>query len=43
MDKLSKVTFEESIGLIDVEINKRRGKWNLSVLAWMDFQDVSQN
>ena len=42
MDKLSKVTFEESIGLIDVEINKRRGKWNLSVLAWMDFQDVSQ-
>jgi DNA-directed RNA polymerase specialized sigma24 family protein len=42
MDKPSKVTFEESIGIIDVEINKRRGKWNLSVLAWMDFQDVSQ-
>ncbi|HIN87851.1 MAG TPA: sigma-70 family RNA polymerase sigma factor [Nitrospinaceae bacterium] len=42
MDKPSKVTFEESIDLIDVEICKRRGKWNLSVLAWMDFQDVSQ-
>lgn len=35
-------TFEDNIDLIDVEINKRRGKWNLSVLAWMDFQDVSQ-
>jgi len=42
MDKSDKVTFEESIGVIDVEIIKRRGKWNLSVLAWMDFQDVSQ-
>ena len=42
MDKKNRATFEESIDLIDIEIKKRRGKWNLSVLAWMDFQDVSQ-
>ncbi len=40
--KTKKPTFEESIDLINVEINKRKGKWNLTVLAWMDFQDVSQ-
>ena len=34
--------FEENMALIDAEINKRRGKWNLNVLAWMDFQDVAQ-
>jgi RNA polymerase sigma factor (sigma-70 family) len=37
-----KPTFEESIDDIDREIAKRRNKWNLTVLAWMDFQDVSQ-
>lgn len=37
-----KPEFEESIGDIDREIAKRRNKWNLTVLAWMDFQDVSQ-
>ena len=42
MDKKNRATFEESIDVIDIEIKKRRGKWNLSVLAWMDFQDVSQ-
>lgn len=36
------LTFEDSINQINVEINKRRNKWNLTVLAWMDFDDVSQ-
>lgn len=35
-------TFEESIRLIDEEIKKRRNKWNLTALAWMDYEDVSQ-
>lgn len=34
--------FEESIDFIDTEIRKRRGKWNLTALSWMDFDDVSQ-
>jgi len=34
--------FEKSIDEINKEISKRRGKWNLTVLAWMDFEDVSQ-
>ena len=38
----SKIEFENHIQVIDAEINKRRSKWNLSVLAWMDFQDVAQ-
>jgi RNA polymerase sigma factor (sigma-70 family) len=35
-------TFEESIHLIDEEIRKRKNKWNLTALAWMDYEDVSQ-
>jgi DNA-directed RNA polymerase specialized sigma24 family protein len=38
----SKVTFENKISEINQEINKRRHKWNLTTLAWMDFSDVSQ-
>jgi len=34
--------FEDCIEEINVEINKRRGKWNLTALTWMDFDDVSQ-
>ena len=34
--------FEECIDVIDQEIKKRRSKWNLTALAWMDFDDVSQ-
>jgi len=34
--------FEESIDQINTEIIKRRSKWNLTVLAWMDFEDVAQ-
>lgn len=39
---MSKPTFEEVIGEIDNEINKRRAKWNLTALAWLDFNDVAQ-
>jgi len=38
----NKPSFESSIDLINVEINKRRGKWNLSSLSWIDFDDVAQ-
>ena len=34
--------FEDCIQSIDIEINKRKNKWNLTSLAWMDFDDVSQ-
>tara|TARA_R100000808_G_C2149959_1_gene158527 strand:+ start:2766 stop:3491 length:726 start_codon:yes stop_codon:yes gene_type:complete len=34
--------FEDCYDIINEEIAKRRGKWNLSVISWMDFEDVSQ-
>ena len=37
-----KASFESKISEINQEINKRRHKWNLTTLAWMDFSDVSQ-
>jgi len=37
-----KASFEEKIREIDNEIYKRRGKWHLTSLAWMDFNDVAQ-
>ena len=37
-----KPNFEDSIGIIDKEISKRRNKWNLTAISWMDFDDVSQ-
>ena len=37
-----KPRFEEHINEIDAEISKRRGKWNLTAISWMDFDDVSQ-
>tara|TARA_R110000796_G_scaffold200958_1_gene317099 strand:+ start:992 stop:1666 length:675 start_codon:yes stop_codon:yes gene_type:complete len=39
---MSKVEFEDSIGIIDEEILKRKAKWNLKILNWMDYEDVSQ-
>lgn len=36
------MTFEESIEDINKELCKRRGKWTLTALAWMDFEDVAQ-
>lgn len=35
-------TFEENIETIDEEIAKRRNKWSLSSLSWIDYDDVSQ-
>ena len=39
---IKKPCFEKCINIIDQEIQKRRGKWNLKSLAWMDFDDISQ-
>ena len=40
--KIKKPKFEDAIQQIDTEILKRRGKWNLTILSWMDFDDVAQ-
>lgn len=40
--KPSKLTFESKISEINQEINKRKHKWSLTTLAWMDFNDVAQ-
>ena len=40
--KPKSLTFEDCLEDIDKEISKRRSKWNLTALAWMDFDDVSQ-
>jgi DNA-directed RNA polymerase specialized sigma24 family protein len=37
-----KSSFEENINTINSEIIKRRAKWNLTAINWMDFSDVSQ-
>ena len=42
MPRKKKLKFEDCIESIDAEINKRRGRWNLTALSWMDFDDVSQ-
>lgn len=36
------VTFEEKYPYIVEQIQKRRNKWNLDGIAWMDFDDVVQ-
>lgn len=38
----TKVTFEDSIDIIDREIAKRKGKWTLNAISWMDYEDVAQ-
>ena len=42
MPKNEKLEFENFIDEINAEIAKRRNKWNLTALTWMDFDDVSQ-
>ncbi len=37
-----KLKFEDCLESIDHEINRRRGKWQLGALAWLDFDDVAQ-
>ena len=40
--KKNKLKFENCINLINTEIVKRKNKWTLSALNWIDFEDVSQ-
>ena len=40
--QVKKPEFEDVIQKIDTEIFKRRGKWSLTILSWMDFDDVAQ-
>jgi len=42
MPRRKKLKFEDCIDTINLEIIKRRNRWNLTALAWMDFDDVSQ-
>lgn len=35
-------TFEDKLGEIDAAIERRRHKWHLEALAWMDYDDVAQ-
>jgi hypothetical protein len=37
-----KICFEEKNEIINSAINKKRNKWRLTAIAWMDFDDVSQ-
>jgi len=39
---VDKRKFEDRIDEINTEIFKRKNKWNLTAIAWMDFSDVSQ-
>lgn len=34
--------FEDYLPIIDAEIAKRRNKWSLTSISWMDYDDVSQ-
>lgn len=42
MKKTPKPDFNTFLPIIDTEIAKRRYKWTLNSLAWMDFDDVAQ-
>lgn len=37
-----KLSFEDRIEEINTEILKRKNKWNLTAISWMDFSDVAQ-
>ena len=40
--KVKKARYEDYSDVINEEIAKKRFKWNLTSLAWMDYEDVSQ-
>ncbi len=42
MAKKSKIKYEERFDVIEEELVKRKGKWFLNSLAWIDFDDVKQ-
>lgn len=37
-----KPTFEQSFEIIKTQVEKRRAKWTLSSINWLDFDDISQ-
>ena len=41
-NKKKRLTYEGQYDIIEEELNKRRGKWFLKSLAWMDYDDVKQ-
>ena len=41
-DDENSTTFESKIREIDFEIQKRKSRWRLTSLSWMDFDDISQ-
>ncbi len=42
MPRRKKILFEEKLPIIEIEIRKRRSKWQLNALKWMSFEDVEQ-
>jgi RNA polymerase sigma factor (sigma-70 family) len=42
MENKKPSSFEDNLNEINEHIAKRRPKWNLTSLAWMDYDDVSQ-
>lgn len=42
MSKIKRPKFEDCLDIINQEISKRKSKWSLSSISWMDFDDVSQ-
>lgn len=42
MNEKPNLTFEDYFTIINEEISKRRNKWNLTSLNWLDYDDVSQ-
>jgi len=42
MIKKKKTSFENNISIIDEELKKRRPKWSLHSITWMDYEDVCQ-
>lgn len=41
-DKDASFSYEDKYDIIEQELTKRRGKWFLTSLAWIDFDDVKQ-
>lgn len=41
-ENLTRPLFEDCISQIDHEIYKRKARWNLTAISWMDFEDVAQ-
>jgi len=39
---INKPEFHECLYIIDNELHKRRSRWRLNSIAWMDYDDVSQ-